>query len=51
MWSNDRIKNNKALGADSVVNECFKYDGYAIKIKLSKLIKCDFWKRGSTKIS
>ena len=36
------LKNNKALGADSVVNESLRYGGYGVRNKLQKIINIIF---------
>jgi len=43
-----RLKNNKAQGADSVVNEFFNYGGLKVGVKLSKIVDKIFEKRGCT---
>ena len=38
------LKNNKARGSDSVVNELLKYNGYEIRNKLLKIMNMIFFK-------
>ena len=42
------LTNNKAAGADIVINEFFKYGGSEVRNKLLKIMNIIFWKREST---
>jgi len=43
-----RLKNNKAPGVDSVVNEFLKYGGSEVRNKLLKIMNMIFEKKGNT---
>ena len=42
------LKHNKAPGADTVINEFFKYGDAEVRYKLLKIMNIIFEKKGST---